>query len=347
MAELSQLEPKRQEHAKKLHDESIVINGLDSTRIAQGDDAYIAKLRRSSITATNHTVASSSSTLDALKSIADWWAVYRRYPDDIIVGRSFDDIARAHSEGKTAVFLGFQDAYPVGDQIHLIDVFADLGIRFMQLTYQARNYVGDGSGEPGNAGLSQYGFDFVRELNRAGIVIDLSHVGVRTTLDAIEHSRVPVAITHSGARALCDTVRNKTDDEIKALAAKGGVIGIAAKSGFLKPDGLATGSTVDDYIDHIDYVAELVGIDHVGIGTDVGDERKYTKERMTAFHKRHPEIAIIDANLRTDLMHTEGLETPGSLGNITSGLVRRGYADADIKKILGENFMRVFREAWN
>lgn len=346
MATLNQLEPNQQERARALHEASIVINGLDSTRIAQGDDAYIAKLRSSSITATNHTVASSSAAVEAMESIVAWWNVYRRYPDEVIVGRSLDDVYRAHEDGKTAVFFGFQDSYPVGDRIRLIDAFAELGVRFMQLTYQDRNFVGDGCGERGNAGLSKYGVSFVKALNRAGIVIDLSHVGVQTTLDAIETSTVPVTITHSGARALCDTVRNKTDEEIKALADRGGVIGIAAKSGFLKPDGLATGSTVDDYVDHVDHVVDLVGIDHVGIGTDVGDERKYTKERMTAFHKRHPEIAIIDENLRTDLMHTEGLETPGTLWNVTSGLVRRGYSDEEIRKILGGNFMRVLHEAW-
>jgi microsomal dipeptidase-like Zn-dependent dipeptidase len=228
----------------------------------------------------------------------------------------------------------------------MLEVYHALGIRFMQLTYQRRNLVGDGCGERTNAGLSKFGVEVVKELNRLGIVIDLSHVGVRTTLETIELSAHPVAVTHSGVRALCDTVRNKTDEELKALAARGGVIGIPPKSGFLTENGLREGTTIDDYIKHIDYVADLVGIDHVGIGTDVGDERKYTVERMSAFNQRYPEVAIIDGDLRTEVMHTAGLQSPGTLYNITAGLVRRGYSDADIRKVLGENFARVFREVW-
>jgi microsomal dipeptidase-like Zn-dependent dipeptidase len=151
--------------------------------------------------------------------------------------------------------------------------------------------------------------------------------------------------THSAARALVDTPRNKTDEEIKALAAKGGVIGIAAKSGFLKKDGLRTGSTVEDIVTHVEYVRDLVGIEHVCIGTDVGDERKYTVEAMRAFHAKHPEVAIIGDELRTDIMHPQGVG-PGTLFNITAGLVKRGFSDADIRLVLGENVNRVLRQIW-
>jgi len=224
-----------------------------------------------------------------------------------------------------------------------MDIFKALGVRIMQLTYQYRNLVGDGSGEPGNAGLSRFGHALIRRMNELGIVIDLAHVGGRTTVEAIQASRHPAIVSHSGVRALCDTVRNKTDEEIRVLAAKGGVIGIPPKSGFLRPDGLARGTTIDDYIDHIDYVRRLVGIDHVGIGTDVGDDRKYSKEHLREFHSKFPEVGMIDDSLRTDLIHTRGLDTPAKLPNITAGLVRRGYRDDEIAKVLGGNFLRVFR----
>lgn len=340
---IDQLGDAQWERARSLHRDAIVINALDSTRIAQGDEVYIGKIKRSGVTATNHTVSATEGLVDTMQSIVDWWHVYARFPEDIIVGRNFEDIERAKHEDKVAVFLGFQDTSPIEGHLHMLEIYSALGIRFIQLTYQRRNLVGDGCGERTNAGLSTFGLQVVRELNRLGIVIDLSHVGIRTTLDAIEHSEDPVTVTHSGVRALVDTPRNKTDEEIKALAARGGVIGIPPKSGFLKAKGLSEGTTIEDYVAHIDYVADLVGVDHVGIGTDVGDERKYTKERMMAFNSKYPEVAIIDENLRTDLMHTEGLQSPGTLYNITAGLVARGYSDDDIKKVLGGNFMRVFR----
>jgi microsomal dipeptidase-like Zn-dependent dipeptidase len=341
---IDQLTDAQRQRAWSLHRDSIVINALDSTRIAQGDEAYIAKLKRSGVTATNHTVSATEGLADTMKAIVDCWHVYQQFPKDIIIGRNFGDIERAKREGKVAVFLGFQDTNPIEGHLYMLEVYSALGIRFVQLTYQRRNLVGDGCGERTDAGLSIFGLQVVKELNRLGIVIDLSHVGVRSTLDAIEHSEDPVTVTHSGVRALMDTPRNKTDEEIKALAARGGVIGIPPKSGFLKPNGLSEGTSIEDYIAHIDYVADLVGIDHVGIGTDVGDERKYTRERMMAFHNQFPEVAIIDENLRTELMHTSGLQSPATLFNITAGLVNRGYSDDDIRKVLGGNFLRVFRQ---
>ncbi len=330
-----------------LHQGLIVVNGLDSTRIAQGDKIYIDKLKRSGVTAINHTVAATEDTVAAMRSIVDWWRVYRRYPEDIIIGHDFEDIDRAKREGKVAVFFGFQGTAPMAGQLYLFEIFHALGIRVVQLTYQSRNLVGDGCGERTNAGLSRFGVEVVHELNHLGVVIDLSHVGVNTTLEAIELSQRPVVISHSGVRALRDTVRNKTDEEIVALAANGGVIGIPPKSGFLTPEGLDEGTTIDDYLDHIEYVIDLVGIDHVGIGTDVGDERKYTRERMAAFHEKYPEVAIIGDSLLTDRMHTQGLQSPGSLYNITVGLKGRGYADEHVGKIMGGNFLRVFHTVWN
>lgn len=335
------------ERALRIHSDAVVINALDSTRIAQGDVEYIRKLKASGVTATNHTVAADEGPAEAMKSIVNWWRVYRQFPNDITLGLGLDDIHRAKAEGKVAVFFGFQDTAPMQGQLHMFEIYHALGVRFVQLTYQRRNLVGDGCGERTDAGLSRFGVDVVRELNRLGIVIDLSHVGVRTTLETIEQSAHPVTVTHSAVRKLCETVRNKTDEEIKALAARGGVIGIPPKSGFLKPTGLTDGTTLDDYLDHIDYVADLVGIDFVGIGTDVGDERKYTRERMQSFNQRYPEVAIIDSDLRTDLMHTQGLQSPETLYNITAGLVRRGYSDGDMRKILGGNFLRVFAQVWS
>lgn len=333
------------ERANRLHNELVFWNACDSSHAEYADATFIEKIRRSAITAINHTVAYSVSFQVAVRYIAAWSKLYEDNPDVTFIGRDCADVARAKETGRTAIFMGFQDITAIEGDLSLLAVFHQLGIRWVQPTYQDRNLAGDGCGERIQSGLSKWGLKLIEELDRLKIIIDVSHVGVGTTLDTIEASKYPVMATHSAARALVDTPRNKTDQEIKALAAKGGVIGIAGKSGFLKKDGLDTGSTVNDMIDHVEYVRNLVGIEHVCIGTDVGDERKYSVESMREFHAKHPEVAIIGDKLRTDIMHPVGVG-PGTLYNITAGLVKRGFSDSDIRLVLGENVNRVLRAVW-
>lgn len=339
------LTPAQRERANRLHTELAVWNTCDSTHREHADRVYIDRIRSSAVTAINHTVAYSISFKEAVRSIACWTDLYARHPDVGFIARDYKDVAKAKETARTAIFMGFQDITALEGELDLLPVFHTLGIRWIQPTYQDRNLAGDGCGERIQSGLSKFGIRLVEQCNQLGMVLDVSHVGIGTTLETIEVSRHPVMATHSAARALVDTPRNKTDEEIRALAAKGGVIGIAGKSGFLRKDGLSIGSTIDDMIDHIEHVRDLVGIEHVCIGTDVGDERKYTVESMRAFHAKHPEVAIIGDALRVDLMHPKGVG-PGTLYNITAGLVRRGFTDGDIRLVLGENVNRVLRQIW-
>jgi microsomal dipeptidase-like Zn-dependent dipeptidase len=340
-----ELDAGQRERANRLHNELVIWNACDSTHREHADAIYVEKIRSSAVTAINHTVAYSVSFKEAVRSIAAWTRLYEEHADVGFIGRDYADVARAREMGRTAIFMGFQDITALEDDLEMLEVFHTLGIRWIQPTYQDRNLAGDGCGERIQSGLSRFGIRLVEACDRLGMVLDVSHVGVGTTLDVIEMSRHPVMATHSAARSLVDTPRNKTDEEIRALARKGGVIGIAGKSGFLRKDGLDKGSTVDDIIDHVEYVRDLVGIEHVCVGTDVGDERKYTVEAMRAFHTRHPEVAIIGDGLRVDIMHPRGVG-PGSLYNITAGLVRRGFSDRDIALVLGENVNRVLRQIW-
>jgi microsomal dipeptidase-like Zn-dependent dipeptidase len=333
------------ERANRLHNELVFWNACDSSHVEYADAAFIEKIRSSAITAINHTVCYSVSFQTAIRYITAWTKLYGDNSGVTFVGRDYADVARAKETGRTAIFMGFQDITALEGDLSLLPVFHQLGIRWVQPTYQDRNIAGDGCGERYQSGLSNWGLRLIEELDRLKIIIDVSHVGEGTTLDSIEASKYPLMATHSACRALVDTPRNKTDREIKALAAKGGLIGIAGKSGFLKKDGLYTGSTVFDMIDHVEYVRNLVGIEHVAIGTDVGDERKYSLEAMRAFHAKHPEVAIIGDNLRVDIMHPAGVG-PGTLYNITAGLVKRGFSDNDIRLVLGENVNRVLRTVW-
>lgn len=265
--------------------------------------------------------------------------------DKALLAETVEDILRAKKEGKVAVTLAHQNTSYIGDDLNMIDVLYRLGVRMVQLTYNERNLVGDGCTETTDVGLSKFGRAVVKEMNRIGMIIDLSHCGDQTTLDAIEASEDPVIISHSNPRALCNNVRNKTDEMIKRAAEKGGIIGITTYHPLLgarkdKDVGL------DDFLDHIDYVVNLVGIDHLGIGSDYGPgtrDKALHESRSGRFWDLYPEVC----GLCKPGQATKGLEELQCYPNITKGLVERGYSEDDVQKILGGNSLRVFRQVWN
>ncbi|MGD9676159.1 MAG: dipeptidase, partial [Candidatus Bipolaricaulia bacterium] len=302
--------------AEALHKKAIVFNALDSSRIRECDDKYIGKLRSSGTTAIHLCVAAGAADefIHDFKATmwycSSWWKVFSRYPEDILIAETPADVERAKKANKVAVMYGVQNVTPLDGNLELLPVLRKVGITMMQLTYQRRSLAGDGCAEKVDGGLSKWGRELVQQMNDLGMVVDLGHSGTRTSLDAIACSRKPVVISHACLRSLSDSVRNHTDDEIKAMAAKGGVIGIAGKSKYLKPDWMERRVTIADYVDHIEYIKNLVGIDHVGIGTDIGDERKYNVERLKELYAKTPEIyaksiPVDDAFVRN--LHPEGL----------------------------------------
>jgi membrane dipeptidase len=251
-----------------------------------------------------------------------------------------EDIPRAKEAGKVAVILGFQNAKPVEDDFALIEVFHRLGVRVIQLTYNRRTSIGNGVGERVDDGLSRFGLDVVRALNDARIVIDLAHVGYRSALDAVQASSDPVIISHAAARALCGHFRCVADDLIRAVAMAGGVVGIAALSILLRDDGHTQGAALDDYLRHMEHVISLVGVDHVGLGLDVGFKR--TDEDTTRLVAAYPEFKFPPLPLR----YATELNRADKIPILTDALVKRSYSQTDIHKILGLNWYRVFSRVW-
>jgi len=334
-------------HAASLHSASIVFNALDCTPIRYADQTYVDKLVASGVTAVNHAVSYSEDLQPAMKAITDWRRRLSELDSPLFPATGVEDVHLAKKDGRIAWFVGFEDTRAFGGELWPLEAFHQLGLRFLGLTYQRRNLAGDGCGEPANAGLSQYGREIVRLAGELGVLLDLSHTGERSTLEAIELSDKPLLVTHAGLRHFVDSPRNKSDAEVRALAAKGGVFGVAAKSGFLHQDGLRTGTNLDTFVDNIDYLVGLVGIDHVIVGTDNGDLRKYTREGMASVRRRFPEIPIIGDDLNLDTVHPEGLADPKDLPNITHALVRRGYSDEHVEQILGGNLLRVLGKWWS
>jgi membrane dipeptidase len=260
-----------------------------------------------------------------------WLARFDRDPSLIHV-LAVDDIYRAKREGKLGVGFHFQNSRPVEHDLGLLVTLHRLGLRVMQLTYNEKNQVGDGATERTDAGLSKFGIKMVEEMNRLGIVVDCSHVGYRTTMDAMEVSKVPVVFSHSNAHGVFASKRNIKDDQIKALARSGGVIGMNGFPGFVSRDSFVDktrGPSLAQLLDHVDYIAKLVGTDHIGVAEGY---RRYGYETDT-----YPE---------PPWHYPSGIDDISLLPNFTKGLLARGYSGPDVRKILGENFIRVFKQAW-
>ncbi len=259
---------------------------------------------------------------------------------ELCLATDTETIRAARRDGKLAVILHFQGTGPFEDDLGLAEIYWRLGVRVVQLAYNVRALAGDGCEEPGNAGLSRFGRQLVAELNRLGIVVDVSHTGPASSLDAVEASTAPVIASHSNAAAVHPSRRNLKDDLIRALADSGGVIGINGYPAFVADSATPT---LDQYIDHMAYIADLVGPAHVGIGLD------YTTRDLPMAEYDH----LINSGQWTresypppPWHYPSGLDDASGLPNLTRRLRERGFGEHDVRGILGENWLRVFDAVW-
>ncbi|MFT5174046.1 MAG: membrane dipeptidase, partial [Gammaproteobacteria bacterium] len=257
--------------AKALHDDAIIIDGLE---ICNWSRTVFEDMRRGGLTAVNCTCAAWEGFRATMDNVARWKGWFREYDDILLQVFTTADIKRAKAEGKTGIYLGWQNTYPIEDRIEYLGVFKALGVGVMQLTYNTQNLVGSGCWETVDSGLSNFGRHAVDEMNALGILVDLSHVGPKTSQDAIEHSSRPVAYTHCAPAAFKDHPRNKTDEQLKMIADRGGFVGFATYPPFMAK---GDDTTVEDCVETLEYLVNLVGEDTVGIGTD------FTQEQDAAF----------------------------------------------------------------
>jgi membrane dipeptidase len=366
------------ERAKKLHFSSIVLDTHDDTtqrffstdfdiakRNADGS-IDIPRMREGGMNAIffsiwiDGRIMGPPAVQKALDQIDAVHENVRRNSKDMAFCRTADDVRRAHAQGKIAALMGVEGGHMIGNDIRVVRIFGDLGVRYMTLSHFYNDEWADSSTDrPAHNGLTDYGKEIVREMNRQGIMVDISHVSDKTFYDALEISKAPLIASHSSCRALCNHVRDMSDDMIKALAAKGGVIQINYEMSFIdqaykdasdklsggvvamidrlkkecgdnedcmgkrmaemQKQAVAEGKlphvTWDRIIDHIDHAVKLVGSDHVGLGSDFDGASM-----------------------------PEGMEDASKLPKITEALMRKGYSDDDIRKILGGNLLRVMEE---
>ena len=330
--------------AARLHAEAIVID-LVCPLVRQ--EQYLDEYAGGGATAVGPTVATDDSCQSAMEKIGMWYERLARMPERLLHVTTVDDIKRAKGEKKLGIVFHFQNTQPFERNPDLVEVFYRAGLRACQLTYNLRNWVGDGCDDDTDAGLSQFGKRVIREMNRVGMVVDVTHTGYRTTMEAMEVSTAPVIFSHSNAYAVKPSRRNVKDDQIKACAATGGVIGLNGFPGFVsdRPQ-----PTLDELVDHALHIAGLVGTNHLSIGLDY-------YEGNWPFASDEQAKVIYEEWTRTGRWrrgtyppppwkYPVGLEVPSKLANLTAGLVRRGFTEADVRRILGENLIRVFSKVW-
>src|ERR1700722_150052 len=231
-------------------------------------EKLLPDLRAGEVTTVLATVASIEDSRHALSVLAQWLSLDRKSALPFRIARCRADIDLAHAAGDLAVVLHFQGGDPIEADVNLLDAYHALGVRAMQPTYNARNRLGDGCLERANSGLSKLGRAAIARMNELRIGVDVAHAGRRTSLDVIEASSAPVIVSHGNACGVYESRRNLTDEQITAVAASGGVIGVCAFPGFVS----AADQDLDKLLDHVDYLAALVGAEHVGLGRDFSQE---------------------------------------------------------------------------
>lgn len=319
-----------------LHRELTVVDGLV---VANFGRAIFEDMRRGGLSAANCTCSIWEGFRATMDNVARWKGWFREHSDLITQVTASADIARAKREGKTGIILGWQNLTGIEDQLGYLQLFKELGVGIMQIAYNTQNLVGTGCYESRDGGLSDFGHEVIAEMNRLGILCDLSHVGAKTSEDVIKASKKPVAYTHCLPGALKAHPRNKSDEQLRFIVERGGFVGVTMFPPFLRR---GTESTVDDYVEAIEYVIQLCGEDQVGFGTDFtqGYDRKFF-EWIT--HDKGYARKLTEFG---EIVNPAGIREIKDYPNLTAAMQKRGWKESRIRKVMGENWVRLLKEVW-
>ncbi len=318
---------------------------IDCLQYANWSEPIFRQLRAGGVHAVHVTIAYHENFREMVLNIEKWNTWFERYPDLIFFGRTGDDVRRAVKEDRTAIFFGFQNPSPIEDDIGLVEICHMLGARFMQLTYNNQSLLATGCYEKEDTGITRFGRQVIAEMNRVGLVVDMSHSSERSTLEAIELSQRPIAITHANPDWWHPAMRNKSDTVVRALAQSGGMLGFS-----LYPHHLANASdcTLESFCAMIAQAAERYGVGHLGLGTDLCQDQ--------------PDSVVTwmrNGRWSKQLDYGEGSSTaPGfpdqpswfrdsrDFGNIEAGLRDVGFSAEDVAAIMGGNWLRFYDESF-
>ncbi len=337
---------------KQVHKELLVIDSCTNLTGLDKDPQYIDWYKEGGATAIVLTVSSvnmvatsnarhKDETLDGLGFIAR----LLQTRDDVLLVRSASDVATAKETGKLGLLLQMQNAQVVENNLDLVNMYKAFGVNVIGLAYNVRNQFANGVTERVDGGLSDAGVALIKRMNEAKVIVDVAHTGTRSGLDATEVSTAPVVLSHANSREYFGSQRNTPDELIKAVAKTGGLCGSVMYPSFV---GENPTPTMDAYVGHVDYLVQLVGIDHVAIASDYTYQISMTEAQQKAAYKFMIESGAWDKKTYPYdvLTYPQGVETPKTLFNLTDALLARGYKKEDIGKIWGGNWMRVMKEVW-
>lgn len=323
---------------------SLVIDGLNCAVLTRAQfertiAGRVSALNLTSLRPPNDLAASMSDLALALKIIAE-------NADLVSVVTSVREIRETAAAGKLGIILGTQNSTYLEHDLQLLRVMQRAGIRILQPTYMEQNALGSGVLALPDKGLTEKGHEWVALMNELGLLIDLSHVGYQTAIGAAKASKRPVICSHSNARALCDSLRNIPDEEIRAVADTGGTVGVTLWPPMLRHK---TRPTLEDFFAQIDHMVNLVGIDHVAFGSDLSEQSKTEAQWQSSFGPNgiYPEVTgVLGDWFIFSQRFTDGYDSMAHTGRLIDGLGAHGYSGADVDKIMGGNLLRVYQDVW-
>ncbi len=314
---------------------------IDSLQYCNWSDEVFRQMREGGVDAVHVTICYHEQFRETVANIETWNRMFVRHADLIMPGRWAADVLEARRTDRTAIFFGFQNCSPIEDDIGLVEILHALGARFMQLSYNNQSLLATGCYEAEDPGITRMGRGVIKEMNRVGLVVDMSHSAERSTLEAIESSERPIAITHANPAFWHPAKRNKSDDVLKALAGSGGMIGFS-----LYPHHLKGGSdcTLESFCEMIARAAELVGVDHLGIGSDLCQNQPDSVVEWMRVGRWSKEIDYGEGSEDNAGFppQPDWFRDNRGIPNIARGLRDAGFSEHEAAKILGGNWLRFF-----
>jgi microsomal dipeptidase-like Zn-dependent dipeptidase len=318
---------------------------IDGTQYSNWSETILRQMNAGSLAAVNATICYHENFRETVANISAWNRRFDEFAKLILPCRGADDIRQAHASGRTAIVLGLQNCSPIEDDIGLVEILHRLGVRTMQLSYNNQSLLASGCYEKVDGGVTRFGRQVIAEMNRVGMIVDMSHSGERSTLEAIEISHRPIAITHANPASWHPSIRNKSDSVLKRLAARGGMLGFSCY-----PHHLRNGSqcTLDEFCAMIARTAETIGSEHLGIGSDLcQDQPDSVVEWMrNGRWSRTRDFGEGSASSPGFPPQPEWFRTSADVPRIAEGLARTGLSQHEIDGIMGGNWLRFFADGF-
>ena len=314
---------------------------IDNLQYANWSEKIFRQMQEGGVTAVHVTIAYHETFRETVANVETWNRWFERFPELIFHGRTGDDVRRAKTEGRTAIFFGFQNPSPIEDDIGLVEIWHSLGARFMQLTYNNQSLLATGCYEAEDQGVTRMGRQVIKEMNRVGLVVDMSHSAERSTLEAIEISERPIAITHANPAFWHPARRNKSNEVLRALAQAGGMLGFSMYPHHLKDK---SDCTLASFCEMIARTADLMGVNNIGLGSDLCQDQpdsvvEWMRMGRWSKQKDYGEGSANDAGFPP---MPEWFKDNRHFGNIATGLLEYGFSEADTAAVMGENWLRFY-----